>query len=107
MKEQKQGLNFDAGSHDWSDFHIHMTPAMQSVLCEVISNRVATDVTSTKMLEQHKQTARVECKALLKQYIHFGDTVDKVAQGESSGIGATDFLTAEASLATNGRAPYS
>ena len=85
MKEvQSYKARFYAGSHDWSDLNIHRSPELQKILCEVISARVAKDTQSATTLELHMRTCRVECQALLNQFLHFGEEAYKVEQGESS-----------------------
>ena len=83
---------FYAGSHDWSDFNIHLSPELQNILCNVVSKRVAMDIQSPTTLELHMSTCRVDCAALMNQYLHFGEEVYRVEQGESSMIRATDLF---------------
>ena len=86
------GQDFYAGSHDWSDFNIHLTPLMQAVLCEEICRRVEKDIQHGPSLEKYRKIRNAEARALLNQFMHFADEVHKVVQGECSGIRATDLF---------------
>lgn len=72
------------GSHNGSNFNIHLAPAMQVSLARGNGRRVPQDFLN--VLE-------VKCQAFLHQMIDFGDGKQvKVAQGEVSGIRATDLF---------------
>ena len=86
------GQEFYAGSHDWSDFNIHLTPLMQAVLCEEICRRVEKDIQHGPSLEKYRKIKNAETRALLNQFMHFADEIHKVVQGECSGIRATDLF---------------